>query len=360
MSPKPDEAAQLLCQQDALLPPRAYGAPLGSGRLKVVPEDFQVEEQLGFLPQGSGQHVLLRVRKRDANTAWVARNLARLARCPQSAVGYAGIKDRRAIAVQWFSVPQSPLSVADWTGLQEADFVVLEAHAHHRKLPRGALTGNQFAIRIRDCELAPGPLAQRIAAIQQQGIPNYFGPQRFGRGGANLHELPVRVRELHPARRSYVLSAARSWIFNGVLAQRVRAGSWNQLLSGDLANLDGRGSVFAMEEPDPTLLERLRRLEIHPTGPLWGEGAPPTSGAVRDLEEGIASQLPAACALLTDARMRQERRSLRIAVTNLQGAAEQGTVNVSFGLPRGAYATTVLREIVDLLTETEEAESEGD
>lgn len=342
------------------MPPRAHGAPLGCGRLKVLPEDFQVEEQLGFLPQGSGQHVLLRVRKRDANTAWVARNLARLARCPQSAVGYAGIKDRRAIAVQWFSVPRSSLSVADWSGVQEADFAILEAHAHHRKLPRGALAGNQFAIRIRGCELAPGALAQRVTAIQQQGIPNYFGPQRFGRGGANLHDLPARIRQLHPARRSYILSAARSWIFNCVLAQRVRAGSWNQLQPGDLANLNNRGSVFAVDEPDATLLARLLHLEIHPTGPLWGEGAPPTSGRVRELEEGVAAELPAACALLADARMRQERRSLRVVVSNLQFSVEQGAVNFSFRLGRGAYATTVLREVVELVTETEDGEGDSD
>ncbi len=360
MSPEPDETAQPLCQEDALLPPRAHGVPLGRGRLKALPEDFRVEEQLGFLPHGTGQHVLLRVRKRDANTAWVARNLARLARCPQSAVGYAGIKDRRAIAVQWFSVPQSPLSLADWSGLQEADFAVLEAHAHHRKLPRGALAGNQFTIRIRDCELAPGPLAQRVAAIQQQGIPNYFGPQRFGRGGANLRELPTHVRELHPARRGYVLSAARSWIFNRVLAQRVRAGIWNQLQAGDLANLDNRGSVFAVGEPDAALLARLLHLEIHPTGPLWGEGVPPTSGPVRELEERVAAELPAACALLTDARMRQERRSLRIGVSNLQFGVEPGAVNFSFWLGRGAYATTVLREIIELFTDTEDAEADGD
>ena len=334
--------------RDALDPPRAHGEPLGNGRLKLTPEDFQVEEDLGFAPSGAGQHVLLRVRKCDANTAWVARKLARLARCPIGAVGYAGMKDRRAISVQWFSVPRSALQNADWLAVQDANFAVLEAHEHHRKLPRGALAGNRFLIRIRGLAPDARKLEQRAALIRQRGVPNYFGPQRFGREGANLRCLPAQVTKLPAGQRSFVLSAARSWIFNRVLAERVRAGNWDRLQAGDLANLEGRGSFFAVHEPDPDLEERLAALQIHPTGPLWGRGAPPSGGAVRALEEHLAAGLPEAASLVAAAGMDQERRALRLIVQELQLHAEAEVITLRFRLGRGAYATSILRELFEL------------
>src|SRR5579864_949147 len=135
----------------ALAPPRAHALPLEPATLRAVPEDFAVEEELGFDPSGSGQHLLLKVRKRDANTAWVARALARAAGCRDFDVGYAGLKDRRALAVQWFSVP-CPRAGTDLRGLAGEGFEVLEVHAHVRKLPRGALAGNRFALRVRPAE----------------------------------------------------------------------------------------------------------------------------------------------------------------------------------------------------------------
>jgi tRNA pseudouridine13 synthase len=345
---------------DALTPPRAHGEPLGTGVLKAAPEDFLVEEELGFEPAGAGQHLLLKVRKRDANTAWVARGLARIARCPQVAVGYAGIKDRRAIAVQWFSVPRSPLTESQWLQVAEPDFAVLEAHAHNRKLPRGALAANRFAIRIRDLHVDVQALQERLHVVRSEGVPNFFGPQRFGHGGGNLQDLPEQARALAPQRRSYVLSAARSVVFNGVLARRVRTGTWNGLRPGDLANLDGRGSYFAVVSPDEELLQRLQRLEIHPTGPLWGLGPLPTSAAVRELEEAVAAELSGACALCADAGMRQERRSLRLTVRDLQADIGPDALDLRFRLARGAYATTVLREFCDLRDSPGSAEETGD
>ncbi|HEU5442534.1 MAG TPA: tRNA pseudouridine(13) synthase TruD, partial [Steroidobacteraceae bacterium] len=213
----------------ALDPPRAHGAPLCPGRLRSEPEDFLVEELLGFEAAGAGQHVLLKVRKRDANTQWIARELARACDCRPGDVGYAGLKDRHAVATQWFTVPQSRLSPEDWIGIGSGEFQVLEAHRHSRKLPRGALAGNRFAIKVRDAHIDDASLASRLAALERRGVPNYFGPQRFGRGGANLKRLGEDVRALPPAQRGFVLSAARSLVFNAVLAQRVADGSWERL-----------------------------------------------------------------------------------------------------------------------------------
>lgn len=342
----------------ALDPPRAHGAPLGQGRLRVEPEDFIVEELLGFEPAGAGQHVLLRVRKRDANTQWVARELARACGCRPLDVGYAGLKDRRAVATQWFTVPQSKISPDDWVGKGSGEFEVLEAHRHSRKLPRGALAGNRFVIRICGTAIDDASLASRLAEVAARGVPNYFGPQRFGKGGANLKRIGGDVRALAQAERGFVLSAARSLVFNTVLAERVGDRSWERLEPGDLANLDGRASHFRVEAVDEAIAERSTRLDIHPTGPLWGRGAPPSGGRVLQLEERVAAGLSAACELVVRAGMDQERRSLRLAVRDLRWRRDgdaADSIIVEFGLSRGAYATVVLRELFELDTDYDES-----
>jgi tRNA pseudouridine13 synthase len=342
-------APELSARAAALAPPYAHGAPLAQAQVRLEPEDFLVEEELGFAPAGSGAHVLLKVRKVNANTQWVARELARLARCRPSEVGYAGLKDRRAVALQWFSLPQ-PRTPLDWCAVRTADFAVLEAHPHTRKLPRGALSGNRFAIRLRapagGAALAAA-LAPRLAAIGTRGVPNYFGPQRFGREGANLARGAPQLRSLPPQERGFVLSAARSVIFNAVLASRVAAGSWERLLGGDLANLDGRGSFFAVAAPDATLAQRAEQLQIHPTGPLWGRGPLQTAGSVAELEAQVGARFAAECAACEAAGMRQERRSLRLAVHELRVAEEPAALVLHFRLGRGSFATAVLRELIE-------------
>ena len=339
----------------ALDPPRAHGAPLCAGRLRSAPEDFLVEEQLGFEPAGAGQHVLLRVRKRDANTQWIARELARACGCRPGDVGYAGLKDRHAVATQWFTVPQSRLSPDDWAGIGSGEYQVLEAQRHSRKLPRGALAGNRFVIRVRGAAIDEATLASRLAAVAARGVPNYFGPQRFGRGGANLKRVSEDLRRLRPAERGFILSAARSLVFNAVLAERVGDGSWERLEPGDLANLDGRASHFRIEALDEALVARCAQLDIHPTGPLWGAGPPPGGARVLALEQRVAAALTSACELVVRAGMEQERRSLRLAVRDLSWRQEADAIVVEFRLSRGAYATAVLREVFALEADYDES-----
>ncbi len=333
----------------ALDPPRAHGEPPAAAQLRAAPEDFVVEEDLGFEPAGSGAHLLLRVRKRDANTRWVARTLARIAGCRTSDVGYAGLKDRHALATQWFSVPR-PREAVGWARLGEPDFEVLEAHGHTRKLPRGALAGNRFAVRLRapdgDAARLAARLAPRLEEIARRGVPNYFGPQRFGREGANLAHAGEELRSLARERRGFVLSAARSALFNAVLAERVQEGSWEHLEAGDLAVLDGRGSYFCIEAPDESLSARARALAVHPSGPMWGRGVPPTRARVLELELRVAAGLAVQSGLCASAGMVQERRSLRLAVGGLGCAVEEGAVVLRFRLARAGFATAVLRELI--------------
>ena len=353
----------------ALAPPRAFGAPLGRGRLRVEPEDFVVEEDLGFTPSGAGSHALLKVRKRNANTEWVARELARAIGCRVGDVGFAGLKDRHAVAVQWFSVPMPrpnapaspaladdathgkatvPTVLADLAAVRGEGFEVLEAHAHAKKLPRGALAGNRFMLRVRDVQLDEAQLAERIDAIRRDGLPNYFGPQRFGRDGANLAKIVAGPNAIHPRERTYVLSAARSLIFNAVLASRVSDGSWCSLEPGDVANLDSRGSVFAVDAVDESLRERAAGLDLHPTGPLWGRGDLLSRDRVQSLEQTVAEGFADPCALVIAAGMHQERRSLRLAVRDLECHRDGADVVLRFWLTKGSFATTVLRELLDM------------
>ncbi len=287
----------------ALAPPRAHGAPLARGVLRTKPEDFVVEEDLGFTASGTGQHVLLKVRKRNANTQWVVRELAKLCGCHPRDIGYAGLKDRRAIAVQSFTVPKSRLSLEAWREVRHPEFDVLEAEAHSRKLPRGALAGNRFIIRIRETDISDTDLSARIAEISRLGVPNYFGPQRFGHEGANLARIADGLRALRPHERGFVLSAARSLVFNAVLAARVRDASWNHLETGDIANLDGRGSIFPVDPVDQTLTDRAAQLDIHPAGPLWGRGDLPSKHRILDLESCTAADFPQPSALTVGAGM---------------------------------------------------------
>jgi tRNA pseudouridine13 synthase len=330
-------------RQLALAAPRALGEPTATGILRATPEDFVVEEDLGFAPDGDGAHLLLKVRKRNANTGWVAQELARGLGCQVRDIGFAGLKDRRAVAIQWFSLPATARALEAAAGFVNPEFAVLEVHRHRRKLPRGALAGNAFAIRIRDYSGPPTGLRERCEAILASGVPNYFGPQRFGREASNL----ARLAEARPGRaESFVLSAARSLVFNAVVGQRVREGSWGSLGIGDVANLDGRGSVFKVDELSADLAQRLQRLEVHASGPMWGSGELMSAGPVRALEESIGQQLAPACQYAIDAGLRQERRSVRLKVRDLTWQQDTDGVLLRFWLRSGSFATAVLREIL--------------
>lgn len=345
----------------ALAPPTAWGAPLSSGVLRATPEDFVVDEILGFEASGTGPHALLRVRKCGANTEWVARELARACGCKTFDVGFAGLKDRHAVTTQYFTVPRGRREARELVGLSGEGFEVLSAAEHTRKLPRGALQGNRFAITVRQFRAPATQIEERLNRIVSGGVPNYFGPQRFGRDAGNLTAVWQRGAQLrgngesdHPpgtmGRRredqGFVLSAARSLVFNAILAERVRAGTWNRLLPGDLANLDGRGSVFAVEPGDDSLEARCAALEIHPTAPLVGDDEPLSHGAVRALEERIAGEFPEALAVIHAARMKAERRATRLRLANPSHQYDGDVLRLSFTLSAGSFATTVLREIV--------------
>lgn len=332
-------------------PPPAFGPALGHGRLRVEPEDFVVVEQPLVEPDGQGEHAWLWVRKRGQNTDWVAGQLAHLAGVKPRDVSYAGLKDRHAVTEQWFSVQLPGRADPDWSALDAEDVTVLEARRHSRKLRRGALRGNRFRLRLRDFTGDAVALAERAGGIATCGLPNYFGAQRFGRDGSNL-EAARRMfadprRRLPRNKRSLYLSAARSYLFNAVLAERVRRGDWDRCLPGDVMQLDGRSALFAAPDCDEAIQTRLAVLEIHPTGPLWGRGESLAGAECARLEAGCLAADTELCEGLERAGMELDRRALRVRVEGLQVTPEGNDLWLEFGLPAGSYATVLLDQLVE-------------
>jgi tRNA pseudouridine13 synthase len=227
---------------------------------------------------------------------------------------------------------------------------VLAVHRHRRKLRPGTLIGNHFVLRLRDVQGDRDVVAMRLRAIADAGVPNYFGEQRFGREGANLGNALAMFagQRVARAQRTYLLSAARSELFNRVLAARVRDGSWNLGLEGEVWALDGSRSVFGPEPWSEALAGRLERFDIHPSAPLWGRGELRSTGAARQVEEAslTGDTAMALRAGLESAGLRQERRATRLRPGALAWAWQgDDALEVAFALPPGTYATTVLAEL---------------
>lgn len=328
--------------------PCAHGAPVLSAFFRSQPEDFQVEEVDGFEAAGQGEHLLLTIEKRGMNTVHAAKRIARWAGIPEMGVGYAGMKDRHAVTRQRFSVHFPKRVAPDLEGLVSDDLRVLASVWHNRKLPRGALKGNRFILVLRGVEGDPAAIEQRLQAIAAQGLPNYFGEQRFGRDGDNVESARRMFagERVHRDQRSIYLSAARSEIFNAVLAARIGDGSWAAGAEGEVWMLDGTQSVFGPEPATPELAARAARQDIHATGAMWGLGELRPTGAVRAIEESASAAFADLRAGLEAAGLKQERRALRVRVDELTWQwPEPDCLQLGFGLPPGAYATGLLEAL---------------
>ena len=345
----PEDAGTAAWRRIALDPPRVRGEPPATGTIRAESADFVVEERLGFEPDGGGAHFLVRVEKQDANTLHVARELAASVGRPPAEIGFAGMKDRRAIARQWFSVPAIK-GKEPTVGTVGNGYRVLAAHPHSRKLRRGALAANHFRLRVRDLAGDAGALEMRLGQVGSQGYPNYYGVQRFGIDGANL----VRVQQwlergwLPRGReaRAFILSSGRALAFNAVLGRRVEDGSWNRLLAGEIANLAGSGSVFAVDQPDETLAARCAACDLSPTGPLCGEGGMQPIGEAARVEIAVLAALDPLPARLGGAGLRAERRALVVRPSGFRHEFTADGLELEFELPRGAFATSLLREVL--------------
>ncbi|MEZ5442352.1 MAG: tRNA pseudouridine(13) synthase TruD [Lysobacterales bacterium] len=330
--------------------PRAYGPALGRAGFRRTPADFEVEELLPFAADGDGPQQLLQVRKTGANTAFVAGRLARHAGVPERDVGYSGLKDRHAVATQYFTVP-TPLGGVDWTTLQAEGVEVLDAQPHRRKLRRGSHRGNRFAIRVVDVSAPTTAIEDRLARIRQSGFPNYFGEQRFGHGNRQAWQrLLAGDRRMNRNQRGFALSALRADIFNTALAQRVENGTWDQAQAGEPLMLDGRGSWFVPEAIDADIQQRLASGELHPSGPLAGRSKRELTGPAAELEAAVLTRFEGLDALCERLALDADRRALRAMPTEFSAEPlDASDWMLRFVLPRGCFATALLQAVFDLV-----------
>lgn len=333
--------------------PFVHGEPVCSAVLRAEAEDFEVDEILGFPPSGEGEHVFLQIRKRNQNTAWVADQLARAAGLKADGVSYAGLKDRRAVTTQWFSLHLPGKALPDLSALWNDDIQLVTQTFNQRKLKRGAHQGNRFVITLREVEGERADIEARLQQMTAMGVPNYFGPQRFGHDNGNLQAgetlLQQKPRRRLNFRESLALSAVRSALFNAVVGERIRQKNWTTVLPGDVLMLDGRGSFFRPEADDNAIEQRLNAMELHLTGPMPGMGVAVVSAEVAALEQTVFADCAGLLTALEQFGVDAQRRALRLRAADLSWEwLGQSSLKLAFALPSGAFATSVLRELATL------------
>ena len=331
----------------------AHGGPATSAVIRTVPEDFVVTEVLGYEPTGEGEHAFLVVRKRNSNSEWVARQIAKLVGVKRMDVGFAGMKDRRAVTTQAFTVKVTGRDEPDWSLLNSDDdgeqIEVVSVAQHQRKLKRGDLAGNHFVITLRQIEGEQAEIEQRLEQIRERGFPNYFGEQRFGFDGNNLQQAAkmfrreIKVKDR--SKRGIYLSAVRSYLFNRLLMLRVEADNWDRVIDGDWVWTEEDPRGFTFDRSNTQHNELFEQGKLLSAGPLWGDGRPLTQGDAYQFEQKIAEQESLWIEGLRAARMDQSRRSLRVGLDDLQWKWDGiDRLTLEFTLPAGSYATSLLRE----------------
>ncbi|HYO58731.1 tRNA pseudouridine(13) synthase TruD [Archangium sp.] len=320
------------------------------GAFKLVPEDFEVEELPAYLPSGEGEHLYLWVEKRGRDTREMVRALAVALGVDEGDVGVAGMKDRQAITRQFLSVPAR--AEARLPELRLEGVSVLWSRRHGNKLRTGHLRGNRFRLRLRGVKDV-GAARESFTRLGARGMPNYFGEQRFGREGdnADLGRLLVLGQRLprRPDRfqRKLYLSAFQSRLFNRALVDRLRAGTFDTPLLGDVLRREDSGGLFVCEAPEVDG-PRVAAFEVSPAGPLFG---PKMSAAAHAVAEVEAKLLAEEGVTLDDFRRGGDetqggRRPYRVRLGSPSLEVEGEDLVLTFELPKGSYATEVLHELL--------------
>ncbi len=369
---------------------RLHGESLGTGQLKQSLNDFVVEEQLGFVPSGSGEHIFLWLEKTNLNTAFVAEEIAKFANLPLRNITYAGRKDKFALTRQWFGVHIANHEAPDWDNFALEGAKILDVTRNDRKLRVGVLKGNKFEVTIRNIQFSgdntENDLIRRLELIKERGAPNYYGSQRFGEirlkpldganssmastqletdmngpqaestkqmNGGNL-ALAEKLLEGEQIRnrnkRSMAISALRSWLFNEVIHQRIEQSWFTKAMLGDAMQLSGSNSFFVNDEAQEqtTIESRLTANDINITAPLWGNGKLHTTQTAKTFELHCIDAYKSITQTLNELGLKQERRAIRIVPENFEWQYKSNVLKLSFSLPSGCFATSIVRELMDV------------
>ncbi len=330
------------------------------GKFKAAEHEFQVTEILGYEPIGEGEHIYLWIEKTGLNTAYLAEKIAQFVGLPLRAVTYAGRKDKHAKTYQWFGVHLPGKTEVDWQRLDVPGAKVLRASRHNKKLRTGVLKGNTFNITVRDLTGTDG-IVQRCETIAEQGVPNYFGQQRFGdtrhdeRGGnLSLAEKMINGENIRNRnKRSMTISALRSWLFNQYISERLSALPDYTPMTGDVMQLAGNKSFFNANLIDQTINHRLSTQDIYLTAPMWGEGPLDSELDALSFESDVSNKHRSVTQTLNALGLKQERRAIRLFPKDFIWTLDGQTLNLTFSLPAGTFATSVLREIVQVSQSTQ-------
>jgi len=333
------------------LPYLTTSVPPIEAKLKVSPEDFEVFEIPAYPPSGEGEHVFAHIEKRGLTTRDAVRALCEALGIEDREAGWAGLKDRQALTRQWISLAGTS---ADAVMKARVDGVeVLEAAHHTSKLRTGHLRANRFVIRLHEFDPARmNDVREVLKQIEEHGLPNFYGEQRFGRDGDNADRALRWVRgsdraPRSPFHRKLQMSALQSKLFNRDLSARVQSSTLGKVFAGDLVKKHTSGGLFIVEDVEDTQ-PRADAWELSPTGPIFGTKMRWPEGEALEREERLLAD-----AELTPAHFAKwkriapgTRRFLRVPVPSLVANAEDRTLHLEFTLPAGSYATILVREIL--------------
>ena len=327
-----------------------YGKPTCTARFKQHCEDFRVEEHLDFELTGEGEHVCLWVKKIGENTDYLARQLAKFAGIAAKNVSYAGLKDRQAETYQWFSLYIPGKITPDFASFESEDVTILKVIRHNKKLRTGCLDGNKFAIVLR--EVSDKNTLQAVLDKVPHGVPNYFGHQRFGFDGHNVNaalQLFNGRKIKDRFKRGMYLSAARSYLFNRVISQRISDNLHSSPLLGDCVQFVANRSFFPLPDLTEPTLQRLASREVCLTAPLWGAGELTSSDDAKQYELDCLQSFSDLQAGLAKEGLKQERRPLLLVPEQFSYQwLDDTSVKIEFYLPAGCYATSVIRELIEI------------
>lgn len=327
------------------------------GQIRKKIEDFIVKEIPLYEPVDEGEHLYVNITKEGLTTKEVQNKLASVLSLRQEDIGFAGMKDKNARTTQTFSIKTEKIDKEPLEDIlekirEQIPVIINWAKFHKNKLRIGHLLGNKFSIRITDLESIDESYNRArkiIEELKKNGLPNFFGPQRFGFEGKNVQRglaiikggLVIREKW----KRRLLISSYQSYLCNLYLVNRLKAGKFNDIMKGDIAKKYETGGMFEVKDAE-TEQKRYNEQEISFTAPIYGSKMWNATGPSGEFEEKILSDVGLTLEDFNRVKTKGTRRLGRLLIPDIDVKLEENSLIVNFYLPKGSYATIVLREIM--------------